>query len=294
MCPICTSSSYTNIGKPKLSLKSKNILKKEYLIVQCNNCGYYYINPFPDLKLEEWKYLYDNEYFEPLTNWHLNKRKKNRMGRLSRIEFHSLGNINNFLDVGCGEGFMLLESVYRKWNTYGIDITDHRIESAWCKEINFINSTLTSANFPDNFFDCIYMDSILEHVNNPLEYLKEAYRILKRGGVIYIGVPNEDSLLNDFRFLFNNIFGNKEYSPKLKPFITPYHIGGFNNKSLKFILCESNLNILEFRNFASRLLFRMTEFPSKMFVFNTFLTFINVIAFFLRKENYYEVYATKK
>ena len=38
--------------------------------------------------------------------------------------------IKTFLDIGCGEGYMLLNALGRGWNAYGIDIADNRILAA--------------------------------------------------------------------------------------------------------------------------------------------------------------------
>ena len=38
--------------------------------------------------------------------------------------------------------------------------------------------------FPDNYFDCIYSKSLMEHLEYPQKYLYEAKRVLKPGGKI--------------------------------------------------------------------------------------------------------------
>ena len=46
------------------------------------------------------------------------------------------------------------------------------------------------------------MDSVLEHIINPIEALNELKRILKPGGILFFIVPNEDSLINSFIKIF--------------------------------------------------------------------------------------------
>jgi len=268
------------------------LIKRDYQTVQCQNCQYYYVYPLIDFTENDWELLYDEEYFENQTKWHLKKRQTDRVNRLNKLQKMSANPIINFLDVGCGEGFMLLEAEQRGWNVYGLDISDNRTGEA--KELrNFKKCELLKSQYPDNFFDCIYLDSILEHVTNPREYLKEINRILKCSGVIYIGVPNEDSLYNTLRKVNNFVFAKGKYSNKIKPFVTPYHVGGFNRYSIKLLLNSQNFTIRKMYNFANRLVFIQARFPSKQFFFYLGLSFIAMFAFILRRENYLGIYAEK-
>ena len=148
-----------------------------------------------------------NTYFGEKSNWYTKKRKLDSKERLNKAAGFTSNKIENFLDIGCGEGYSLIEAMSRGWNVYGLDITDHRIETAKASSIKFINSDLINSNLPSNFFDIIYIDSVLEHVYNPSDYLSEIKRILRKGGILYLGVPNEDSLFNDVRKIFIRLPG---------------------------------------------------------------------------------------
>jgi len=292
MCPCCKSPDFSVIGCPKLDAKAKSIVKCDYKILQCLICKYYYVFPKISFSRKEWEVLYDNKYFEKQTKWHIKKRKKERINRLNKLQYYSDIKIERFLDVGCGEGFVLLQADQMGWEAYGLDIVDNRVGDAKLIK-NFKNCDLIDANYPDNYFDCIYLDSILEHITNPKEYIKEISRILKKVGVIYIGVPNEDSLLNTVKKLRNMLLNRSYYSPKIKPFITPYHVGGFNRFSIKYLLINENFSICKLSNFATRAVFLLTRFPSKQFLLYLGLTIISSIAFIIRWESYLGVYARK-
>ena len=294
MCPICKSEKYNSVGIPKLDEKSKKIINKEYQVVQCIECKFYYVYPEIELSSVEWKLLYDENYFTEQTDWYKRIRAKHRKQRIEKLNTLCENDVKNFLDIGCGEGYMLLEAVSNGWIAYGVDITDNRIYESNNSKISFVNSDLLSAKFPDDFFDCIYMDSILEHVLNTKEHIHEIKRILKKGGVAYIGVPNEDSLQNDIKKFLNIITGHKKYSPKIKPFLSPYHVSGFNKYSLSSLIKKSDLKIELLRNFSTKSVFRMTTFASKDFLPAIFLTMINLIALLIRREYYLETYVKKK
>ncbi len=290
MCPICKCLEKSIIGTPKVSLKAQKIIRHEYNVVRCDKCRTYYIHPKIDFSKEEWKILYDQKYFQQMSKWYEKNREKDRIARFNNLENLASKGEKQFLDIGCGEGNCLIEALKRNWKPYGLDITDHRIEEAKDNGIKFFNSNLIDCHFDSNFFDIIYMDSVLEHVINPLDYLSEIKRILKNGGVVYIGIPNEDSLLNDFKKSVYRL-KSSNLSPRLRPFETPYHVVGFNTRSIETALQIAQLEIRKIRNFACRLEFLRAKPFSKTFFQSLLLLPIYLLAVPINKEVYLEVYA---
>ena len=43
--------------------------------------------------------------------------------------------------------------------------------------------------FEDNEFDVLYCSSVIEHVSDPANLLKESWRVLKPGGVLFLSFP---------------------------------------------------------------------------------------------------------
>jgi SAM-dependent methyltransferase len=293
MCPVCNESQFNVIGKPRIGIKAGRVVKKDYKIVECDKCGFYYLYPKLELTAEEWQILYDLEYFTPINNWHLMRRKRDLKKRFNKMQSLSDQKEIKYLDVGAGEGYGLIEAVDRGWETYGIDITDHRISDAKNIKIQFKQAELIHANFPHNHFNFIYVDSVLEHVPNPMEQLKELNRILSPGGIVYIGVPNENSLFTIIQQIVFNFSGRAGESSRLKPFASPYHIGGFTRNSLKLAIQKSGLSIMKLRNFASKSDILCTKFLSRDFLVSAFYLPISIVAYPLRMEIYFEAYLTK-
>lgn len=293
MCPICNQPKFKVIGFPRREDKIIKILRHNYNVVKCDICGFYFINPTIDFSESDWQILYSSDYFPQLTRWHYYKRRKTRESRLNGFETFSDKKINKFLDLGCGTGEMLVDARNREWDAYGVDITDHRIEGAKDESIIFFLGNIFDAKYPDDFFDCIYMDSVLEHVTEPIRYLNELNRILKKSGVLYIGIPNEDALFNSFKKIILTIIGKKGEASRLQPFVTPYHIGGFNYKSLNTAITLSKFKIIKFKNFASKTDFLNYNFLSKEFSKAFIISMIYWLAVPLRKEIYFEVYLKK-
>ncbi len=293
MCPLCFSKNFELIGKPEVSNVARQVLKSEYYVAQCIYRNYYFVSPSLKLSPEQWAVLYNEEYFPIMTKRHINSRKKDIVKRLTTISRFLKQNSKKFLDIGCGEGYMLLETIKRGWEVTGIDIVDNRRTEVKISGINFIKSDLLSLKLPSDFYDIIYIDSVLEHVVNPAEYLSEVKRILKPGGIVYIGVPNEDCLFNTFRSLIFKLI-RKNICAKIKPFKQPYHVGGFNNRSLKFAIKQNDFEILIQRNFAGRLRFLNYKFLSGNFFIALSIEPISLLSIPLRREDYLEIYVRKQ
>jgi len=72
-----------------------------------------------------------------------------------------------------------------------------------------LNLRCAKLPYESGSFDAVIMCEVLEHLNfNPLPILQEINRILKSGGLIYIGMPNQSSLHNRLCLLFGRSIHN--------------------------------------------------------------------------------------
>lgn len=102
------------------------------------------------------------------------------------------------LEVGCGSGFIasfFSKSGYHLAGTYAVDVTDERqIREGF----HFKRVDSTSLPFKDQNFDFIISNHVIEHVGNlanQRDHLKEIFRCLEPGGVLYLAVPNRWRLI---------------------------------------------------------------------------------------------------
>ncbi|MBI2107148.1 class I SAM-dependent methyltransferase [Candidatus Woesearchaeota archaeon] len=86
------------------------------------------------------------------------------------------------LDNGCGPGKLSL--VIPEGNTIvGSDVSLDMLREAK-KRINFvIRSMAEKLPFKNETFDVVYTDSMLHHLKNPIEGVKEVHRVLKKDGI---------------------------------------------------------------------------------------------------------------
>ncbi len=295
ICPICNSNQCKIKGSSKTNSISVNFIDKKYKVVQCTNCHSYFVSPQIDFNDEQWSKLYGSEYFANQSKWLIRQRAKELNKRFIKAEyFLSKKTGIKFLDIGAGEGKTLIEGENRGWEVTGIDIVDNRIAMAKTDKIKFIKRKFLECEFTENHFDFRYVDSVLEHILNPIEYLLRIRRILKPGGIVYIGIPNEDSLFNDIRQIMFNLVGKKEISAKIKPFDSPYHVIGFYLNSLTFLIKKLDLEIKYIRNFGRKFDFLSFTPNKKGFWISLFFLFpIEIIGNLIKRDVYIEAYLAK-
>lgn len=130
---------------------------------------------------------------------------------LESIPSEYLGKRINVLDVGCGEGQLLLVLKKIGFNVFGIDkysfigrineqgqdvglrlkrfLKDKGIE---VKEVDVEEDKIP---YLDNSFDLVICNAVIEHLHNSPELvMKEMKRVIKPGGHLIVNVPNYASL----------------------------------------------------------------------------------------------------
>jgi len=105
-------------------------------------------------------------------------------------------NGKKILDFGCGNGELLqifVNNGVRSSNLYGVDVSPELIKLSKKKlklkaKVKIYQGE--KINFKDNFFDIILMTEVFEHLKDPKKTITELKRILKKGGILLITVPN--------------------------------------------------------------------------------------------------------
>jgi len=94
------------------------------------------------------------------------------------------------LDIGCGLGLFLEAIDVRKKTGIDIDPDCVKITRKYIPEADLRVADACDLPFPDESFDLVVAICLLEHVENPTAFIREAYRVCKRGGRSLITTPN--------------------------------------------------------------------------------------------------------
>lgn len=109
--------------------------------------------------------------------------------------FYGLGATKRLLDVGCGKGKNSTEikELYPEIEIHGVDLIKEKEIPAFIK-FEMVDLETQLLPYPDESFDTIIVAHVLEHLHFPLRLGPEIYRLLKKGGRVYIETPNWTSL----------------------------------------------------------------------------------------------------
>jgi len=100
------------------------------------------------------------------------------------------------LDIGCGEGELLIKATLLGYDIVGMDRSENELDVA--KEtaklsnidISTVLGSIENIPFKKETFDIIVMGEILEHLENPLKSLQYVLEFLKPDGKLLITTPS--------------------------------------------------------------------------------------------------------
>lgn len=135
------------------------------------------------------------------------------------------------LDIGCGSGQFLYNMQQLGWQVEGTDLDPMAQNLARQKGINIRIGNLEVQNYPDDYFDAITMNHVIEHLHYPLKTVQECYRILRPRGRLIVVTPNIESL------------GHRQFGSDWVHLDPPRHLYLFSLETLKSMIQQSGLQI---------------------------------------------------
>jgi 2-polyprenyl-3-methyl-5-hydroxy-6-metoxy-1,4-benzoquinol methylase len=203
-CPVCNGNELKKVFQKKWAFSS---------FTKCSGCRLIFQNPQEDAKKTVGRY--GKEYFEYERN---NQYNFFKLIELTLNEFDMFKIIPygaNILEIGCATGLFLKYMKEKGYNPVGVEICKESAD--YGKDIygvNILNCTLDEAPF-DGKFSFIHFSHLIEHLNDPVKFLKIVYDLLEDDGYAMITTPNSSGLfasifdenwrciVDDHLFLFN-------------------------------------------------------------------------------------------
>ena len=117
---------------------------------------------------------------------------------MDRFTLEEMFKDKRVLDMGCGAaGKSLYYAKQGAKSVTGVDIVDHYKNEAESlanslgleDKFSFVVGSAYELPFEDGSFDTVIMNDFMEHVDNPTLAIKEALRLISKGGRIFINFP---------------------------------------------------------------------------------------------------------
>jgi SAM-dependent methyltransferase len=160
----------------------------------------------------------------------------------------------DFLEVGCGEGFVLSSAVAKGWNVSGVDY-----QAAPVQAFNPVMVPRVAATDPNVYLneliekgvrkDVLVLQNVLEHVLHPEELLRKLQQLLADDGCLLVQVPNDFSDLQALASHQGRI--NRDYW-----FLPPQHLNYFNEKNLPAVAQSCGFEVVD----------GISDFPIEMYL----------------------------
>ncbi len=250
-CPVCLGTEFKKI---LTDTNRRDQFSISFSMCECENCGMHFLNPAPDEtslsnlyrdslvdkvseNIEDYRIVSKNLPKQSIIRNVISRLNGSLRGRPHNWPDEE-GNGRSILDFGCLDGTKLAFWYQRGWQIAGIDINEKAIavakrqfpeEQFWCGDLTKLKI--------DSKFDYIRADNVLEHVLDPVAYMKILFSLLKPGGKLRIFVPNYNALsvkiLNRYSYVY----------------WMPFHLNLFSKQTLNFALRKAGFQSVSSKEF---------------------------------------------
>jgi len=140
------------------------------------------------------------------------------------------------LDIGCGNGKFLSVARQDGWSVSGIDLDERALAVARAAGHSVQQGTVADLS-AEHFgaYDAVTISHVIEHVPDPLADIRQAFRLLRPGGFLYLETPNIDAL------------GAQEFGARWRGMEAPRHFILFTRSGLQALIARAGFERISFK-----------------------------------------------
>lgn len=216
--------------------------KSSFVYSSCRDCSTLFQSPRPSSESFEEYYkdsksatFWASKFLPAVENVRREKIFKPRAKKILDIAEEHAKQIEKIADIGAGSGLMLDEfrKIHPKSELLAIEPSKILADSCRKKDIPVEEDLIENIKNQDNSCDLVTCFEVLEHVYDPLLFIKNISNLLKPGGLMIITTLSVDGF--DIQFLW-------EKSEQISP---PHHINFLSKKGFKHLFKRAGLNNIE-------------------------------------------------
>lgn len=116
------------------------------------------------------------------------------------------------IDLGCGQGEHLR---YFGPDSIGFDISPKNIEAARKNGLKIKQANMNRPPVLSEKYDVVFSSHLIEHLENPVAFLRYARQLINNQGLFILSLPNEHSVIH-LKYPYFTYDGNHLYSISLR------------------------------------------------------------------------------
>jgi len=125
------------------------------------------------------------------------------------------------LDIGCGFGQALGYHAARGCEAWGVESDENVRHVAELHGLKLRIGVFRPEDYPQEYFDIVTMDQVIEHTRDPVATLADARKVMKPGGVAILSTPNASG------------WGARVFGARWINWHAPYHLHFFTRRSMR-------------------------------------------------------------
>jgi len=232
-CPSCGSANLQSV----FNVTDFTVSRKQFGILECMECTLRFTQDTPDAAsigdyYRSEDYISHTDTSKGLINrlYHMVRRqtlsdKRRLIMGATRLQEGSL------LDIGAGTGAFAAYMQGHKWETTGLEPDEAARERAHALYGISLQPVDNLYSLPPESFDAITLWHVLEHVHDLHPYLEQLKKLLKKGGRLFIAVPNYTS------------YDARKYGPYWAAYDVPRHLYHFSPDAMERLLSVHELSL---------------------------------------------------
>ncbi len=261
-CPVCGAAGEWAFRARDLQFD----LQEFYDYARCTRCAAEYQTPTPGPEQIQSYYPAEYDCYEPLPRQKprtvtermtLNARYGYALepnGLLARLLGWVIGLFRysdsipyvqdgRALDVGCGSGKFVRTLNQLGWQAHGLDFSEQAARVGQEAGLDIRRGTIEEAGYESGSFDLVTARHVIEHIPDPVQWLKDLHQVLKPGGILSLRTPNAAALARPW-------FGRNWFPDEV-----PRHLVLYNPKNLDLLLSSQGFQKQVMRTYTTQKFF---------------------------------------
>jgi 2-polyprenyl-3-methyl-5-hydroxy-6-metoxy-1,4-benzoquinol methylase len=216
--------------------------KEAYSIVDCTNCGF--IHALMESQINHQDLYTSHFYLEEKPDYIKDNQDDAEWWdftyglRIDLVDQIKAETAATWLDIGTGPGYFLDAALKRGKQVTGVEpgvpAAQHAISKGHYVLNSFFDEELATSL---GRFDGVHCSEVLEHVPDPLKFLKDIQKTMGPDSILCTVVPNDFSIIQ-------KIYTSKVNTQPKWWIDPPFHLNYFSGETLRLLLNKSGLEVI--------------------------------------------------